>query len=79
VRSWTSNLASVGVIVSIAAATGCGSPSAAAAAGAGGGRGGRGGGGGGAVPVVLGRAVQKDVPVDLAAIGNVEAAMASRT
>src|SRR5215831_11961370 len=56
----------------MAAAAGCGSSTAAAASG-GGGRGGRGGGGGAAVPVVVGRAVQKDVPVDLAAIGNVEA------
>src|SRR5437763_8180627 len=55
--------------------------SAAAAAGAGGGaaggggRGGRGGrgGGGGAQPVVTAKVAQKDVPVDIAAVGNVEA------
>jgi multidrug efflux system membrane fusion protein len=54
------------------AMAGCGSTSAAGGNGGGGGRGGR-GGGGGPVPVVVGRVVQKDVPVDLAAIGNVEA------
>ena len=55
-------------------AAGCGS-SSAASTGAGGkaGRGGGGGAGGAAVPVVVGRAVQKDVPVDLPSIGNVEA------
>src|SRR6185436_8520956 len=42
---------------------------------AGGGRGGRGGrgGGGGAQPVVTAKVTQRDVPVDLAAVGNVEA------
>ena len=40
----------------------------------GGGRGGRGrGDGGGAVPVVTTKVAERDVPVDLAAIGNVEA------
>jgi multidrug efflux system membrane fusion protein len=39
----------------------------------GGGRGGRGGAGGAAAPVVVGVVTQKDVPVDIAAIGNVEA------
>ena len=72
-RSWTTGIVGLGVVVSVAATTGCGSPSAAAATGAGGGRGGRGSGGGSVVPVVVGRAVQKDVPVDLASIGNVEA------
>jgi membrane fusion protein, multidrug efflux system len=52
---------------------GCGSTAASTGAGGGGGRGGRGGAGGGPVPVVVGRVVQKDVPVDLASIGNVEA------
>src|SRR5690349_9888411 len=57
------------------ALAGCGSTAASTGSGGGGGggRGGRGGGGGGPVPVVVGRAVQKDVPVDLASIGNVEA------
>lgn len=51
---------------------GCGSTAASSGGSGGGGRGGR-GGGGGPVPVVVGRVVQKDVPVDLASIGNVEA------
>ena len=51
----------------------CGSNTSAAGPG-GGGRGGRGrGGDGGAAPVVTAKAASKDVPVDLAAIGNVEA------
>src|SRR5437868_2062207 len=52
-----------------------GSPSSTSAAGpGGGGRGGRGrGGDAGAAPVVTAKASEKDVPVDLAAIGNVEA------
>jgi membrane fusion protein, multidrug efflux system len=49
----------------------CGSNTSAA--GPGGGRGGRGrGGDGGAAPVVTAKVVEKDVPVDIAAIGNVE-------
>jgi len=57
-----------------AAAAGC-NTSAAGPAGGGGGRGGRGGrgGDGGPAPVVTAKAAEKDVPVDLAAIGNVEA------
>ena len=43
------------------------------AGGPGGGRGGRGGRGGGAQPVIVARVTQKDVPVDIAAVGNVEA------
>src|SRR3989442_4312918 len=46
---------------------GCGRTSAAVNS-----RGGR-GAGGGAQPVVMAKATQKDVPVDLAAVGNVEA------
>ena len=38
-----------------------------------GGRGGRGGGGGGAQPVSVATVSQKDVPVDIGAVGNVEA------
>src|SRR5690348_11412866 len=54
-------------------ATGC-SGSAATSGSGGGGRGGRGrGDGGGAVPVVTTKVTERDVPVDLAAIGNVEA------
>jgi multidrug efflux system membrane fusion protein len=57
-----------------AAAAGCTSNTSAAGPGGGGGRGGRGrGGDGGAAPVVTAKASEKDVPVDLAAIGNVEA------
>jgi len=48
--------------------------SAAGPGGGGGGRGGRGrGGDNGPAPVVTAKAAEKDVPVDLAAIGNVEA------
>jgi membrane fusion protein, multidrug efflux system len=54
-------------------AAACTSNTSAAGPG-GGGRGGRGrGGDGGAAPVVTAKVTQKDVPVDLAAIGNVEA------
>ena len=53
----------------------CAQPSAQSADGGGGrGRGGRGGGvGGGAQPVVVAKVSQKDVPVDIDAVGNVEA------
>ena len=55
----------------------CGSNTSAAGAGGsggGGGRGGRGrGGDGGAAPVVTAKVTEKDVPVDIASIGNVEA------
>src|SRR6266850_100692 len=52
----------------------CGSNTSAAGPGAGGGRGGRGrGGDGAAAPVVTAKVTEKDVPVDIAAIGNVEA------
>ncbi|HEX3704744.1 MAG TPA: efflux RND transporter periplasmic adaptor subunit [Vicinamibacterales bacterium] len=52
---------------------GCTSGTSAASAGSGG-RGGRGGrGGGGDAPVVTAKVSQRDVPVDIAAIGNVEA------
>jgi multidrug efflux system membrane fusion protein len=54
------------------AAPACNGTSAAGANGSG--RGGRGGrGGGGDAPVVTAKVTQKDVPVDIAAIGNVEA------
>ena len=59
-------------LVLLVAAAGC--SGSAAGTGGGGGRGGRGrGDGGGAVPVVTTTVVERDVPVDLAAIGNVEA------
>jgi multidrug efflux system membrane fusion protein len=54
-------------------AAGC-SQTAAQATPGGGGRGGRGGrGGAGAQPVVTTTVIQKDVPIDVAAVGNVEA------
>ena len=56
---------------SAVAGAACGGNTSAAGP-AGGGRG-RGRGDGGAAPVVTAKAVSKDVPVDLAAIGNVEA------
>jgi multidrug efflux system membrane fusion protein len=61
----------------VALTTACTSGTSAEAPGGGGGRGGRGGrgrgDGGGAVPVVTATVAQRDVPVDIAAIGNVEA------
>jgi len=58
-------------LVLLVAAAGC---SGSAAGPGGGGRGGRGrGDAGGGVPVVTAKAAERDVPVDLAAIGNVEA------
>ena len=55
----------------LAAAVAC---SDSASGGSGGGGRGRGRGGeGGAVPVVTAKVVARDVPVDIAAIGNVEA------
>jgi len=66
-------IAAGAVFASISACSG-GSAAPQTAGAGGGGRGGRGGGGAGAiVPVVLGKVVQKDVPVDIASIGNVEA------
>jgi membrane fusion protein, multidrug efflux system len=67
----------VTICIACAAAAGaCSStPSAATRdAGGGGGRGGRGrGGDSGLAPVVTGKVGEKDVPIDIAAIGNVEA------
>ena len=51
----------------------CGSNTSASGPGGGGGRGGRGRGDGGLAPVVTAKVTQKDVPVDIASIGNVEA------
>jgi multidrug efflux system membrane fusion protein len=59
-----------------AAASACGNNTSAAGPGGGGGsggRGGRGGRGGGDAPVVTAKVTEKDVPVNVAAIGNVEA------
>jgi len=56
------------------AASSCGSNTSAAGPNTGGGRGGRGrGGDGGAAPVVTAKVSERDVPVDIAAIGNIEA------
>jgi len=62
------------IAVAVASAA-CGSNTSAAGPGGGGAGGGRRGRGGdtGAAPVVTTKVAQKDVPVDLAAIGNVEA------
>src|SRR4030095_5468645 len=57
-----------------AAATACSNSTSAASTSTGGGRGRGGrGGAGGAAPVVTAQVTEKDVPVDIAAIGNVEA------
>ena len=62
-----------GLVLLVTTITGAGCSGSAAGTG-GGGRGGRGrGDGGGAVPVVTTKVTERDVPVDLAAIGNVEA------
>src|SRR5215831_10705491 len=58
-----------GVLLFLAA---CTSSSVDADAGKGKGKGGR-GGGGGAVPVVVAKAVQRDVPIEVQAVGTVEA------
>ena len=65
----------VGLVVSFAVAGCRGSSTDAPGGGAAGGRGGRGGrgAGGGAQPVVVAKVTQKDVPIDIAAVGNVEA------
>ena len=61
------------VLAPLVAAAGCTSNTSAAGP-VGGGRGGRGGrGGGGGQPVVTTKVSQRDVPVDIAAVGNVEA------
>ena len=66
------------VFTAIAAGlAGCSNSGASAAApgsgGGGGGKGGRKGGGGGDVPVTVAKATQKNVPVEIQVIGNVEA------
>jgi membrane fusion protein, multidrug efflux system len=56
------------------AASSCGTASSAAGPNTGGGRGGRGrGADGGVAPVVTAKVTEKDVPIDIQAIGNVEA------
>ncbi|PYR06272.1 MAG: hypothetical protein DMF99_26430, partial [Acidobacteria bacterium] len=60
-------------LIAALAAAGCNGSTSAAGPG-GGSRAGRGrGGDGGPAPVVTAKVVEKDVPLDLAAIGNVEA------
>jgi len=60
--------------VAVISASACSNKTSAAGAGAAGGGRGRGGrGGGGDAVVVTAKAFEKDVPVDIAAIGNVEA------
>jgi multidrug efflux system membrane fusion protein len=69
-------LAGVAGLVVALVSGGCGGSAAAVGSTPGGGRGGgRGGhgGGGGAQPVVMAKVAQKDVPVDIPAVGNVEA------
>src|SRR5437899_348218 len=69
-RSVSIHILMIGVA---AASVGCGSNTSAAGPGGGGGRRGGRGGDGGAAPIVTAKVVEKDVPVDIAAIGNVEA------
>jgi multidrug efflux system membrane fusion protein len=61
-----------GLLLLVITIVGAGCSGSAASPG-GGGRGGRGRGDFGAVPVVVTKVTERDVPVDLAAIGNVEA------
>jgi len=60
------------VATAVCSCGGAAADSTPAAGGRGGGRGGR-GGGGGVQPVVTTKVTQKDVPIDIAAVGNVEA------
>ena len=60
-------------LVLLVTGAGCSGSAATPGSGGGGGRGGRGRGDAGAVPVVTATVTERDVPVDLAAIGNVEA------
>jgi multidrug efflux system membrane fusion protein len=66
-------VASVCLISALACNAGSSAAGSSSAPAAGGGRGGGRGAGGGIVPVVLGKVSQRDVPVDIASIGNVEA------
>ena len=66
------------LILSVCAVAGlavaaCSNNTSAAGPGAGGGRGRGGRGGGGDAPVVTAKVAEKDVPIDITAIGNVEA------
>jgi multidrug efflux system membrane fusion protein len=66
------HLAPILCLIASIAVTGCSNGTAAGTTG-GGGRGRGRGGEGGAVPVVTAKVTQRDVPVEIAAIGNVEA------
>jgi multidrug efflux system membrane fusion protein len=66
-------VASLCLVSAAACNAGSSAAGSANAPAAGGGRAGGRGGGGAVVPVVLGKVSQKDVPVDIASIGNVEA------
>jgi uncharacterized spore protein YtfJ len=72
----SAQLARAAVMSAIVAAVAAGCSSGSAATSTGGSTSGRGAGrgrGSGVQPVVMAKVVQKDVPVDIAAIGNVEA------
>ncbi len=58
----------------LAAACSSSASSGSGSSGGSGGRGGRGGRGSNDVPVITGKVLKKDIPIDLAGIGNVEAA-----
>jgi multidrug efflux system membrane fusion protein len=65
---------SLAAALAASSCTGSASSATPGSGGGGGGRGGRGrGGDGGTAPVVTAKVTEKDVPVDIAAIGNVEA------
>jgi multidrug efflux system membrane fusion protein len=67
------SLLSSGLVLFVTVISVAGCSGSAASTGGGGGRGGRGRGDFGAVPVVVTKVAERDVPVDIAAIGNVEA------
>lgn len=71
VRIWSGVFGGFFVALSVLGTAACGSTSAASTNGGGRGRGGA--GAGASVPVVVGRVSQRDVPVELTSIGNVEA------
>jgi len=66
-------LAFIAIAVSLAGCSNSGASAAAPGSGGGGGKGGRKGMGGGDVPVTVATAAQKNVPVEVQVIGNVEA------
>ena len=62
-----------GLTAACTSASGSGSSSSGSGGGPGGGRGGGRGPGSSDVPVVTGKVMQKDIPVELSAVGNIEA------